>query len=478
MKNILSFKFPQLSTEDKVMLRQVLRAQRAYFLSEALAKIQTPDLSKSLGEQAAPISAFLKEMLSLSSTDPDLFWRILDHWATQFLLSALIPDFSQNRIQACDDRFTSNLTAVLLFERLRSYKPIDSPTTYTIRTDNAGRVHGLLHGVSLEFQDERFRGALVEFECLPGSINIRLQDNAEAFAFVLPLQDNALLKFVPLTLSEAGDFPVIDEPTIFGKYTKRVMENPETPEDAKAEKDVMPLENSLIQAQAIIERLWPEALDWAHALVPAFVDLGTPQLNFRLSLSYEPGSPIFMSKVNNYLFHAEDLVHELQHHRLYLFATPDRFKSWLDLTQAYISPYRTDPRHLRGLLLGGHAFLTVNELRKRRLLDGERGSLSLGTAMAETHLENLYAFRTVMEHETFDDLGRELFKDMAMTIAEHHSVVQPFLTPDKKSAIEKTISDHMAGVQKEAAELGFEIKNAAPSYRDWDETARLAANFS
>lgn len=475
MENILSFKFPPLSVEDKVMLRQVIRAQRAQFLSEALEKIQAPDLSQKLGERALTVNRFAGEMLFLSQQDPDLFWRILDHWATQFLLSSLIPDFSQSKTQADDNHFASNLSAILLFERLRSDTPLDGTATYTTRTDEHGRVHSLFHGLSLKFQDERFLRTVVEFSCSPGDISVSLpgKDKPE-FTLPLPLQENSFVKFLPLAASDAVDFPVIDEPIIFGKYTKRVMENPDTPADAKAEQNLITLDSSLTQAQEVIKRLWPEALEWAHTLVPAFVDLGTPQVNFRLSLSYEPGSPIFMSKVNNYLFHAEDIVHEIQHHRLHLFATPEHFKSWMNLSQVYISPYRTDPRHLRGLLLGVHAFLTVNELRKRRLLDGEHGSTSLRMAMAETHYENLYAFRTIMEHENFDDLGRELFKQMAHTIAEHHALVKPFLTPEREGAIEKTICEHMVGVQEQAAE----IKNADPLYRNWDETARLAASFS
>lgn len=477
MENILAFKFPQLSIEDKVMLRQVIRAQRAQFLSEALAKIQAADLSKTLGERALAVNGFIGEMLALSKQDPDLFWRVLDHWATQFLLSSLIPDFSQSKIQADEDHFASNLSALLLFERLRSDTPIHNAATYSIRTDKDGRIHGLLHGTSLEFQDEGFRMVAVEFKCSPGEITVSRSGKDEPeFTLPLPLQENSFVKFLPLAVSEAGSFPVIDEPIIFGKYTKRVMENPDTPTDARAEQNLVTLESSLTQAQEVIRRLWPEALEWAHTLVPAFVDLGTPQINFRLSLSYEPGSPIFMSRVNNYLLHAEDIVHEIQHHRLHLFATPEHFKSWMDLSEIYISPYRTDPRHLRGLLLGVHAFLTVNELRKRRLLDGEKGSRSLTMAMAETHYENLYAFRTIMEHEQFGDVGRQLFKQMAHTIAEHHSVVKPFLTQEKdhEKAIEATICEHMAGVQEQASDL----RNAAPLYRNWDETARLAANFS
>lgn len=475
MEKMVSFNFPELSVEDRVMLRQVIRAQRAQFLSEALEKIQSNNLSEKLGERALTVTRFVGEMLSLSKRNPDLFWRVLDHWATQFILSSLIPDFSQSKTSADDDHFASNLSSILLFERLRSNTPMEGSATYTVRADKCGRIHSLLHGVSLEFQDELFRGAPVEFACSPGEVSVSIPGReGPEFTLPLPVPENAFTKFVPLAAAEAVAFPIIDEPTIFGKYTKRVMENPETPADASPEQNLLSLQSSLTKAQELIKRLWPEALEWAHTLVPAFVDLGTPQVNFRLSLSYEPGSPIFMSKVNNYLLHAEDLVHEIQHHRLHLFASPDHFKSWMDLRQVYISPYRTDPRHLRGLILGVHAFLTVNELRFRRLNDGERGSQSLLMAMAETHYENLYAFRTVMEHEEFDDLGRELFKQMAHTIAEHHSVVRPFLTPERERAIEETISEHIAGVQEQAAEL----RNVAPLYREWDETAQLAADFS
>lgn len=475
MEKMLSFKFPHLSVEDKVVLRQVIRAQRAQFLSEALEKIQDDDVTQELGGRAVPVTRFVGEMLSLSRRNPDLFWRVLDHWATQFLLSSIIPGFSKSSISADADHFASNLSAILLFERLRSHAPVTEPATYTARTDKCGRIHSLLHGVSLEFQGERFQSAELRFECTPEGVSVSLPGKSEPeFTLPLPVQDDPVMKFAPLAISEAADFPVIDERTIFGKYTKRVMENPDTPADARAEQNVISLKDSLTQAQDVIKRLWPEALEWAHTLVPAFVDLGTPQANFRLSLSYEPGSPIFMSKVNNHLLHAEDMVHEIQHHRLHLFASPEHFKSWMDLSQVYISPYRTDPRHLRGVMLGVHAFLTVNELRKRRLEDGERGSYPLMMAMAETHFENLYALRTIMEHEEFDDLGRELFKQMAHTIAEHHSVVKPFVTPERLSAIEETMREHMAGVQEQAAEL----RNADSRYRDWDETARLAANFS
>ena len=40
----------------------------------------------------------------------------------------------------------------------------------------------------------------------------------------------------------------------------------------------------------------------------------------RSSGSYEPGSPVILSRVADSLCHAEDVVHELQHHRLLLFA--------------------------------------------------------------------------------------------------------------------------------------------------------------
>ena len=94
------------------------------------------------------------------------------------------------------------------------------------------------------------------------------------------------------------------------------------------------------------------------------------------------------------LCHAEDVVHEVQHHRLLLFASETHFKTWNDLRQIYVSPYRPDPRPLRGLYIGLHAFLAVNKLKKRLLEEGGAPE-NLIPEVIDTHYKNLFVFRTI-----------------------------------------------------------------------------------
>jgi hypothetical protein len=118
-----------------------------------------------------------------------------------------------------------------------------------------------------------------------------------------------------------------------------------------------------------------------------------------------------------------------------------------------------------------HAFLTVNELKKRRMVGH---SEPLTREMAEIHYKNLFAFRSIIEHEEFGDLGKELCKQMAHTVAEHHSIVSSTISSEMEKSIEDSIRRHIAMVQTEASEL----RNVTPIYFNWNETAQLAASFS
>ena len=472
MEKILTFNFPQLSVEDKVLLRRILRAQRAQTLNDTLEKAKSPEVSERLGERVREVHRFLGEMVFLSKNNPDLFWQILDHWSAQFLLSRLLLDPEGPDDPDHLDQLVSNLSAILLFERLMSSTPTNTSATYITHTDEHGRVHGLLHGVSLEFQNEKFRKQVVEWVCSADDVTVLLsgQDEPE-FTLQLPLQDNSFVKFIPLTSLESIRFPIINEVAVYGKPMTRFIGAYKNADHGETEWTPLTLKDSLTQAQATLQDLWPEALEWAGTLVPAFVDMGIPPTRIRFSSSYEPGSPIFMSRVDNHLTHAEDVVHEIQHHRLFLFAGPPHFKSWRDLRQFYISPYRPDPRPLRGLIIGMHAFLTVNELKKRRMVGH---SEPLTREMAEIHYKNLFAFRSIIEHEEFGDLGKELCKQMAHTVAEHHSIVSSTISSEMEKSIEDSIRRHIAMVQTEASEL----RNVTPIYFNWNETAQLAASFS
>jgi hypothetical protein len=475
MEKILSFSFPPLNVEDKVQLRRIIRAQRAQTLSDILGKAKSPEISERLGERVPEVHRFLGEMVHLSKRNPDLFWQLLDRWPAPFFLSRLMldPDGPEDPEQL--DQLVSNLNAILLFERLCGASQPDTLATYVTRTDEHGRVHGLLHGTSLEFRDEAFRNKVVQWDCTPGEVTIRLAGGGgPEFTVPLPAASNPHFQFVTVKSGETVSFPIIKETTVFGKPVTRFIGAYPVEDNAQAAWNPLPLDDSLTQAQGVISELWPEAIDWAEALVPAFVDMGVPPGPIRFSSSYEPGSPIFMSRIDNPLIHAEDVVHEIQHHRLFLFAGEPHFKSWRDLGQHYVSPYRPDPRPLRGLIIGMHAFLSVNELKRRRMVERGETSEQLVREMAEIHYKNLFAFRTILEHEEFGELGRDLFRQMARALAEHHEVVRAKATPALVEPFKELVARHVATVEKESSEL----RNASPKYREWEETARLAADFS
>jgi hypothetical protein len=288
------------------------------------------------------------------------------------------------------------------------------------------------------------------------------------------VQDNSFFKFVPLASSESKEFPIIEEKAVWGIPPTRHEGLYKNTGNGESGWTPLALKDSLTLAQEAIKDLWPEALEWVETLIPAFVDMGVPPSKLtRFSSSYDPGSPIFMSRVDDPLAHAEDVIHEVQHHRLLLFAGTPHFKSWTDAEQVYVSPFRQDPRPLRGLIIGLHAFLTVNEL-KRRLIEREQASEALVREIFDVHYKNLFAFRTILEHEKFGDFGREVFKQMGHTIAKHHSMVKSFARPELEDSAETRLSVHIGNLQKETSAL----KNAAPLYRNWNETARLAASFA
>lgn len=475
MEKIFSFNFPPLLEEDRSRLRRMMRLQRLQILKDLLGKAKSGDLAGELGERATEVCRCLSEIVHLSKQNGERFWEILDFWPMPFCLSRLAyPDGLHDENHK--EHIISNLSTMLLLERLLNSNLADDPATYVTRTDELGRIAGLSKGVWLQLKDQAFRATMVEWRCSPREASAWLAGKSEPeFTTAIPLQSNRFVEVAPLATSVLDRFPILQEPVIFGRTVNRLVGAYEN--TGRVEADPLPLKDSLTQARTTLAEVWPEAMEWADALIPAFVDLGVPPNRMRLSTSYEPGAPIFMGRVDDPFFHAEDLVHEIQHHRLFLFADVRNFKSWRDERQNYISPYRPDPRPLRGLIVGLHAFLAVNELR-RRMIEHQQGLHAMRMKMAELHYENLFTFRTILEHEEFGEVGEALCVQMANTLAEHHSLVATWTGPEMERLFEAKINKHIALVRVEAAEVHAALKNDSPLYRNWAETARMAASFS
>lgn len=474
MKKLFSFGFTRLSTEDRDLLHRMVRVQRLQILKDTLAKVKACELTDRLNGRTTEVIHYLGEIVSISKQDPNRFWRILDRWPLPFCLARLLyPDELQDSDHT--DHLISNFGALLLFERLLSDAPRDCSARYVTQIDEDGCIYGLSHGMKLCFHKKHFQKRKVEWMCSPSEAVVRIigEDEVE-FTVTIPVRDNPHFKLTPLE-SQTKNFPVFEENVIFGRSINRILGEYDL--TATGGYDPLPVVRSVHQAEGVLSDIWPEALEWAETLIPAFVDVGTPPDNIRLSSSYESSSPVFLSRVENHFLHAEDMIHETQHQRLFLFAGASHFKSWQDLRQVYVSPYRPDPRHLRGVIIGIHAFLAVNELR-RRMIERKQASQSVLLQMAELHFENLFAFRTILEHEELSESAKGLFEQMARTITQHHSLIRSSITTKFEQACNDKICRHIAMVEKQATEANTELRNTSPLYRNWDETARLTANYA
>jgi HEXXH motif-containing protein len=228
-----------------------------------------------------------------------------------------------------------------------------------------------------------------------------------------------------------------------------------------------------MSAWELLERSWNDVIVWLRSLIPAFVDLGIPPEGLSFSASYESGGPIFLSRVSDYCLHAEDLVHELQHHRLLIFASSAHFKSWDEPACRFISPYRPDPRPLRGVIIGLHAFLAVNDLRRRLIEDGRRTD-ELIRQTVDLHHRNLFAFRTIIEYEKFSEIGRRLIKEMGAAIATHHAMIRSL---EGECQPNEAFSSHLEIVGDEARRIGVDLQNDSPMFLDRNKSAYLAGAY-
>jgi hypothetical protein len=246
------------------------------------------------------------------------------------------------------------------------------------------------------------------------------------------------------------------------------------PPPAADDRAWLPLAESLVRARATLEGLWPEVLAWARILVPAYVDQGAPpDRNTHYSSSTGCGSPVFLGRATDAFRHAEDLVHELQHSRFYLLVPAAAFGSLRREDARYVSPYRTDPRPLRGLLLGVHAFLAVNELRLRALRSGRAGAVDRRTLL-KTHRMNLFTFATLAHHDVIAPEGAPLFAALGAAVAGQHDEIEAAADDETKQRFDHGLVEHVARVRRASS---APLENVSAAYRDWPEIVALAAEI-
>ena len=232
---------------------------------------------------------------------------------------------------------------------------------------------------------------------------------------------------------------------------------------AAADKPLV-LADSLGQAHDALAALWPDVIPWARALVPAVADMGSRDSGAaRLSGSFAPGEPIYLTQVTNPLFHAEDLIHEVQHLRFALTVPAGQwFGRWNEEGDKFISPYRPDLRPIAGIHLGLHAFVAVTEFGLRAIKEPTLGHVGLNW-LYDTHLRNLFAFHTIANHERLSGEGKSYYRKVGCVLADQHRCLNVLLGPRQREQVLSSLSWPVRPVSEgdAAANASLDIRQIA-----------------
>ncbi|MEU0385541.1 HEXXH motif domain-containing protein [Streptomyces chartreusis] len=166
---------------------------------------------------------------------------------------------------------------------------------------------------------------------------------------------------------------------------------------------------------AMIRAIVPFGRTAAGPPPPPFVQVSASSGDsFGGMLIVRPGSPLAL---------AETLVHELQHSKLaallHLFPLLED-----DRAERYYAPWRTDPRHLTGLLHGAYAFTGVAGFWRDRLADAEGAEEVVRAEESERaayffalrRLQSRLAVRTLLTSGRLTPQGRALVSGLAGTL--------------------------------------------------------------
>jgi HEXXH motif-containing protein len=429
-----------MGREQEAFLNGEIRQQRIRLLIQATREASSAMIQ---AQPLHPLNAYLRALESLLRSYPERGMELVDHWQTAFFLPMLQQPTLGNAALA-------RLMVPLLFEKLKDGSSPVQGIDFLSKADDSGALYALAMDGRVRLRRLAEPDAQIIWQCARNSASVQTQVDAKGGVEVgLPLSvgesDNDV-EYLPFCRTEWG-VPLIQN----GKAALLLEDDPSAFKVPLERTDAfgaqaLPLSASLAQAYQIMEEFWPEVISWAKTLIPAFVEIDAPaNRNTRLSGSFGPGVPIYLSRVTDPFCHAEDIVHELQHQRFQLLVAADRdFGEWSGSQRVFVSPYRPDPRPLRGIHLGLHAFVAVNKLRLRawnRIM-----SQNKIFEMLTTHRRNLFSFRSILACEQMSARGRQFYAQVGRALSDHNRAIEPLASASMKRRVEDALRDHVAGV--------------------------------
>jgi len=263
------------------------------------------------GNPVPGINGYLTGVSALLTSAPERGLEFAAHWGTAFFLPAILEQPTQSS-SAC-----ARLMMSLLFEKLQDgsspLKAHDSPARRTLMMGRCTRSQK-----TGAFDCDRLAepNAQLIWQCGRNSATLRAAENViESVEVALPLTTDGTdeeVAFLPFSRTDSWSVPVIES----GKAALLLEDEysgqrPEAGLEDGSVKQALPLSVSLWHAHQILKEAWPEVLPWAKPSYRIRRHRPSTSQTTRLSGSFGPGIPIYLSKVTDPFAHAEDIVHEL-----------------------------------------------------------------------------------------------------------------------------------------------------------------------
>jgi hypothetical protein len=460
-----------LDAEQRRHLHARLDAYRAGQLYDVVDALQDGTIVERLGLSAASARRFTAEIGAWATVDADAFQRLIRHWAPTFLLRQLLYGPSLSTMN--HEMIAGSLEGILLCERLARSRQQGEVVRYTTLTDHHGRICCLTQDLWIRVPSGSAQTKVV-WDLDSEGVTVRRSSTDGESVLALPWPPpRETLELMPFPRAAGWDLPVIDDSRALGVNSVNPADLEARGSDAGSW-EPRSLPETLEGAHHLLADVWPEVVDWARTLVPAFVDMGTSSRNVHGSSTHGAGSPIFLTRVPDALTHAEDIVHELQHLRFHLLLDLGHFGSFAHPVPCYVSPYRNDPRPLGGLHVALHAFTAVNEFRLRVYSADDTSMNRLAPLMLRTHRMNLFTFQTIMDFEEFDSAGHSYFADIAHALDRQHSLIERNVPSEFSRRVDVHIEQHT----REVATQGDALRNTSNRYQAWADIAARAQEFS
>jgi len=172
------------------------------------------------------------------------------------------------------------------------------------------------------------------------------------------------------------------------------------------DKFIFTLKSALADIEKKEPSLYAEMLEMLHTIIP----LTSPSSDISVSSSYSTlRGAIALSPSEDILIQAETLIHEHCHQKINQLLPLEPMLLHGQSSRIFYSPWRTDARHLRGILLGAHAFLNVARyLAKTIKTDAipKEKRFYIMSMMARRIFQTQDALQTLSYYGSFTEFGR------------------------------------------------------------------------